>query len=305
MRYHTTAEFWMCLMYKFYQELAFEDSIDHRREKWDASDPYSFRQWYSEDIQNKDTLLVTVGDSWTWGDHLGTIDWDKSVDDPIRLTQVFGRKLADKMDADWVNLAKPGCSNYWMLEKLQDVAHHFHRVKNDYKRIHLVITLTEDLREATYTRRIVVMDTYRKLWDSSVNITDFLIQVEKYLFVNLQTYFDDIPFVDVVVSRAFTDSWTNMGWMMDKTWCDVLQDHVQFSNYQRPVPFIGQMSINPLKDKFITTDAQKDEFLRIMDKVDTRWQFLGESKFNLRGSTCHPTPDGHQLWAEYVFGQLR
>ena len=88
------AEYWMCLMYKFYKELTFEDSIDHKREKWDANDPYSFRQWYSEDIQNKDTLLVTVGDSWTWGDHLGSIDWDKSVDDPIRLTQVFGRKLA-------------------------------------------------------------------------------------------------------------------------------------------------------------------------------------------------------------------
>jgi hypothetical protein len=287
-------------MYKFYQELTFDDSIDHHKQEWSKDDPTSFRQWYYEDISGKDTLVITVGDSWTWGDHLGNIDWDKAVDDPIRLTQIFGRKLSTSMNADWVNLARPGCSNYWMLEKLQDIQHHLHRVKDQYKKIYLIITLTEDLREAQYTRRINVEQPYREFWDSSDNIRGFLKKVENYLFDNLEQYFNSVPFVEPLVSRAFTDSWQKRSWMVDKTWCDVIQDEIQFIRYGRPVPFIGQMSINPLKDKFITTDAQKDEFLDMMSVIETRWEFLGYSHYNLKGSTYHPNEFGHSLWAQYV-----
>lgn len=292
-------------MYKFYQELTFEASIDHKHTDWDPNNPYSFRQWYYEDISNKDNLLVTVGDSWTFGDHLGCIDWDKASDDPIRLTQIYGRILSNLMEADWINLASPGCSNYWMLETLNAVNHHFYRVKNDYKKITLVITLTEDLREARFNRVIDVNTLYQNFWRSSERIRDFLIKVEDFLFDNLQKYFNTVPFIDVVVSRAFTDSWSSRPWMMQKTWCDVIQDNVNFNNYQKPVPFIGQMSIDPLKERFITTPEHKAEFLEIMEKVGTRWQFLGSSEYNLKGSTCHPNPNGHKLWAEYIFNQLR
>lgn len=290
-------------MYKFYKELTEESCIDHKIDKWSISDPYTYRQWYYEDIKNKDTLLITVGDSWTWGDHLGTIDWDKATDDPIRLTQIFGRKLSESLNADWVNIASPGCSNYWMLEQLYNIESHLLRVKNQYKNIHLIITLTEDLRESTYTKIIDVNTPYQQLWNKSKNIQDFLITVEKYLFQNLQLFFERISFVNCLVSRAFTDTWTDnkkYTWLVDKTWCDVIQDNVNYNNYQKPVPFIGQMSITPLTEKFILQDlARKSEFLQIMKIVETRWGFLASSLYNLNGSTCHPNPLGHVLWAEY------
>jgi hypothetical protein len=292
-------------MFKFYNNLTFEDSIDHALTGWSPDNIYSFRQWYTEDIQEKDTLLVTVGDSWTWGDHLGSIDWDKNNDDPVRLQQIFGRKLADKLLADWVNLARPGCSNYWMLEQLEDVEQHFHRVKDQYKKIIVVVTLTEDLREANYTRRINVEDPYREMWNKSNSIVDFLKSVESYLFGNLEMYFNRLPFVQAHVSRAFTDSWNTSPLLLDKTWCDVMQDLFKFNNYQRPVPFIGQLSTGALNNKYITTDAQKIEFLNIMSVVETRWQFLGASTYNLKGSTCHPNPAGHQLWADYLFSKIQ
>lgn len=293
-------------MFKFYTELTFNESLDHCQPNWSPDVMETYRQWYSEDIQGKDTLLVTVGDSWTWGDHLGAIDWDKASDDPCRLQQIFGRKLADKLNADWVNLARPGCSNYWMLEKMQDVVHHFRRLKETYKRICLVITLTEDLREASYTRRINVEEPYRKFWDQSRNIQEFLISVERYLFDNLQEYFNEIPNVECFVSRAFTDSWpvNKRDFLLDKTWCDVIQDHVKYPTYM-PVPFIAQMSIDPLRDKYISNNLQKEEFLEIMESVGTRWEFLGHSQYNLKGSTCHPNPEGHELWAEYLFSKVQ
>jgi hypothetical protein len=268
---------------------------------WNPADATAYRTWYSEDIQNRDTLLITVGDSWTWGDHLGAIDWNKCFDDPVRLEQIFGRKLADMLSADWVNLAEPGCSNYWMIEQLQDIVPLLKT--HTYKRAIVVITLTEDLREATYTRRFDVNTPYNHFFNSTNTLKEFLIEVENFLFQNINDVAITLPNVEFYTSRAFTDSWNDHG-QLDKTWCDVLQDHVQFADYTKPVPFVAQMAINPLTEKYLK-DSYKSEFLDIMRRVESRWGFLGVSEYNLKGSTYHPNPDGHRLWAEYLFSQIK
>ena len=293
-------------MFKFYNTLSFDQSIDHKHIDWSPENIYSYRCWYEEDIQEKDTLLIQVGDSWTWGDHLGTIDWDKSSNDPCRMEQIVGRQLSRLLDSDWVNLARPGCSNYWMLEKLQDLRPFIEQ--SNYKKIYVVVTLTEDLREAQYTRRIRVEEPYQQMWTGSATLEEFLRQVENYLFLNLETYFKELPNVSAHIARAFTDVWpgNNSPLLLGKSWCDVIQDNFNFDNYQTPVPFIGQMSIDPLKEKYIKNNIErKIEFLDIMERVGTRWNFLGASPYNLHGSTCHPNPDGHRLWAEYLYSQIR
>lgn len=292
-------------MFKFYNTLTFEESIDHRHADWSPDNPYSYRQWYEEDIQGQDTLLITVGDSWTWGDHLGCIDWNSASNDPVRLTQIYGRLLSNQLGSDWINLARPGCSNYWMLEKLEDLCPYIEQ--SNYSKIYVIVTLTEDLREAQYTRRINVNEPYQQMWMGSNSIEEFLQQVENYLLLNLETYFKGLSRVQAYVSRAFTDVWpgNTSPLLLDKTWCDVIQDHFNFDNYQRPVPFIGQMSIDPLKEKYIKNNIErKIEFLDIMERVGTRWQFLGASTYNLKGSTCHPNPAGHELWANYLYSQI-
>jgi len=294
-------------MFKFYDTLTFDESLDHKHSDWSPDNIYSYRQWYEEDIQGKDTLLIQVGDSWTWGDHLGTIDWDKASNDPCRMEQIVGRRLSLLLDSDWVNIAKPGCSNYWMLEQLQNIEMHLMTAQSRYKKIRMVISLTEDLREAKYTRRINVNRPYQSFWDNSSGLEDFLVQVESYLLRNLEAYFSRFPFVDVRVARVFTDVWpeNSSPLLLEKSWCDVIQDHVQFDRYLKPVPFIGQMSIDPLTEKYIATKPEcKAEFLDIMDRVATRWNFLGASDYNLKGSTYHPNPAGHQLWADYLYTQF-
>ena len=294
-------------MYKFYSDLTFEQTIDHRHTDWSPDNIYSYRQWYEEDINGKDTLLVMIGDSWTWGDHLGSIDWDKSSNDPCRQEQIAGRRLSLLLNSDWVNIAKPGCSNYWMLEQLYDIKQHLINAHSNYKKIYVVVNLTEDLREAKYTRQINIDQQYKSFWNTSDSIKDFLVKVEGYLLLNLETYFKELSFVDVHVARVFTDVWPDntSPILIDKSWCDIIQDHVQFNNYQQPVPFIGQMSIDPLAEKFISTKPERKlEFLDIMERVGTRWNFLGASQYNLKGSTCHPNPAGHQIWAEYLYSQI-
>ena len=294
-------------MFKFYNTLTFDESLDHTHSDWSIDNPYSYRQWYEEDIQGKDRLLIQIGDSWTWGDHLGCIDWDKASNDPCRMEQIVGRQLSRLLDLDWVNIAKPGCSNYWMLEQLQNIEMSLMQAQHQYKKVRVVISLTEDLRESKYTRRINVDRPYQAFWEASTSLSDFLIKVEAYLLRNLEEYFSRYPFVEVHIARVFTDVWpeNTSPLLLEKSWCDVIQDRIKFNNYQKPVPFIGQMSIDPLTEKYISTKPErKQEFLDIMDRVATRWNFLGASQYNLKGSTCHPNPAGHRLWAEYLYTQF-
>lgn len=83
--------------------------------------------------RNKKNLVISVGDSWTWGDSLGTIYQAKKqgrageIDDlPARSTQCYGRLLADMLDADWYNFGLRGGGNLPALRTLSDLVlgHH-------------------------------------------------------------------------------------------------------------------------------------------------------------------------------------
>jgi hypothetical protein len=54
---------------------------------------------------NKNTLLLTVGDSWTWGDSLG------DVSTRYRSNHVYGKYLSDYLNADWINYGYCGGGN--------------------------------------------------------------------------------------------------------------------------------------------------------------------------------------------------
>jgi hypothetical protein len=67
-------------------------------------------------LRNKKNLVITIGDSWTFGDSLGTIYDDPFVDDfQARYTQCYGRCIADKLDADWYNFGLCGGGNFSIL----------------------------------------------------------------------------------------------------------------------------------------------------------------------------------------------
>jgi hypothetical protein len=75
--------------------------------------------WYHESVHGHDRLLITVGDSWTWGDSLGAVDSENLLDDrEYRTTHIYGHGVAQTLGADFLMLANPGCSNVWMHDQL-------------------------------------------------------------------------------------------------------------------------------------------------------------------------------------------
>ena len=269
--------------------------------------------WLHQQCSNKNTLLITVGDSWTWGDHLGNINWTTTFDDPIRLKTVYGKKLSERLDSDWILLARPGCSNYWMLEKLKLFFYQIKQLKSIYKRIIITVVLTEDFREFQYIDELAYTQPYYSIIDNSVDLFDFLQKSENFLikqFVNLLSDLD----VEYFITRAFTDIWSNnkaefATALLDKTWCDVFQTKIKFANYQQVVPYIGQMSIGGITTliDYSTNNKQilKNNFIYLEEKIRARYNFFDASWYNIKGSSWHPNAMGHEIFAEYLFGKIQ
>lgn len=268
--------------------------------------------WLHQENNNQDTLLITVGDSWTWGDHLGSINWTTIYDDPIRLPTIYGKKLSEKLNSDWILLARPGCSNYWMLKKLKLFFSQIKELKSKYKRIIITVVLTEDFREFEYAKELEYTEPYYSLIDNSIDLFDFLQQAENLLIKQFITLFEDLD-VEYFITRAFTDIWPKnkaefQPHLLDKTWCDVFQTQVGFDRYYQVVPFIGQMSINGItklidysKDK---KAILKNNFVEIEAKITARYNFFAASWYNIKGSSWHPNAMGHEIFAEYLFEKI-
>ena len=80
----------------------------------------------------KNNLLITVGDSWTWGDSLG----DLSI--RYRSDHVYGKYLREYLDSDWINYGYCGGGNRNILRALDLILqnifndHGFNLDQNEY-----------------------------------------------------------------------------------------------------------------------------------------------------------------------------
>jgi hypothetical protein len=47
-------------------------------------------------------------------------------------------------------------------------------------------------------------------------------------------------------------------------------------------------------------DVWKQHFVEHTEKVAPVWDHLREHKYHYSGHTCHPTPEGHKMYADYI-----
>ena len=102
------------------------------------------RRWYHELSRNSQSLLITVGDSWTWGDSLGGTNAPTFDNYRHRTTHIYGHIIAEMLDSDFINVGMPGQSNLYILMHLDLV---LKSLKKSYKSIKVIFTLTESGRE--------------------------------------------------------------------------------------------------------------------------------------------------------------
>jgi hypothetical protein len=224
-------------------------------------------------------LVITVGDSWTYGDSLGTTKVRNGVDDTdYRLNHVYGNVLTEQLGTDWMNLALPGASNYCMLNWLGQLLDR----KFNYSQTTCLITLTEAGRHEEL--RWAEGDLLQPALENIVTKTYSMVKELRLRF----------PRVVFKIAHNFTDSVDGFG-VIEKTWLEVLtnqalqdntfiviSDHIKQLNYNRTYP---------------DTPAVIDRALKRIDILDA-------CAYCNKEDSRHPTEYGHKLWAEYLATQL-
>lgn len=224
-------------------------------------------------------LVITVGDSWTYGDSLGKTQVRDGIDDTdYRLSHVYGNLLTAQLDTDWMNLALPGGSNYCMIEWLAQLLDR----KYNYQKITCVITLTEAGRheEIVWAQGQLLQPALESMVAKTyAMIKQLRLRFPRVIFKVAHNFTDSLPGFDVA-ERTWIEVLTNQA-LQDNTFI-VVSDHIQQLNYDRTYP---------------DTPDVIDRALKRIDILDT-------CDYCCKQDSRHPTEQGHQLWADYLVTQL-
>ena len=246
---------------------------------------FNIPQWsmiknpYHYKSRDSNQLIITVGDSWTYGDSLGSTKVRNGIDDTeYRLDHVYGNLLTEQLEADWMNLALPGGSNYCMLNWLGQLLDHRYR----YADVTCIITLTEAGRHE------------EQRWaqgDSLQTALNDIVLKEYSMVKELRLRFPKVVFK---VAHNFTDSLPGHN-IIERTWLEVLtdrqlqdntyiviSDHIKQLNYERTYP----------------------DTVEVIDRALKRIDILDACEYCCREDSRHPTEQGHQLWANYLATQI-
>ena len=298
--------------------------------------PYKLDEKYTFDFlkEGKDILLVTIGDSWTWGGygntkferHSGGVVEDDSKK-KLRLNEVYGTKVAKALDSDFLNLSMPGESNGW-------IAHYFEKLVDDfdfspYKKVYVVITMSEVARE-WMDENDVKVDYYNFCADIT-SIDDFFAKQSlkisnKVIEIEQKAKQKNLPMV-VLKSIAFVEDNYPKGFInVDKTWQECLLDaenktYKKFGLHLCQTAVVEKLhwlleynnhhyvdNVKVKRDKpTLPEESFKTQRLELLDKIDKYNDIIYNSNTNswiskeVRG---HPSAEGHTIWANYIIGEL-
>jgi hypothetical protein len=264
------------------------------------------RNWYHKNIQNRESLLIVAGDSWTWGDSLHGIDMSINVsDDPRRLTSIYGHLLSEQLNSDFINFGKCGGAN---VEIYDYVCNILPSVTANYKKIYVVMTLTENCRESNWDQIWVPATA-----DKHASLDIFLEEYEKLMFTSIQEKLVlSYPEVTFLIGRNFTYSWENNKKILssshlEKTWVDCLAKHQNLNKYPSEVKIMSSIAIVPLHKLLKELNLYKKfkfEFMEYYTDAELAIDWLMASDLNYKKATKHPTEIGHKVWADYLHDKI-
>lgn len=224
--------------------------------------------------------LITVGDSWTYGDSLGKTKVREGNDDlDYRIEHIYGNIMSKELKCSWMNIALPGISNTLMINWLSKFLDECIDPNNTV----CVITLTEsgrheDLRliDRSLVKQQLVLENILSVTYSQITL--------------LRLRFPNVKFV---VAHNFTDG--DKEFACDKSWLEIMLDKtIQNGTHIVVSEHIEQMNY----------ESRFPDVLDIMERAKNRIDLLDSCKYCYKEDSRHPNEEGHKLWAEYLLTQI-
>ena len=252
---------------------------------------------------NRRNLVITIGDSWSYGDCLGdqgshaykgSQEWSQlnSLYRDARLTHCWGRHLSDALSADWFEASTRGSCNDTILIESE---WWYHPAADEflaqYAHVYLCVVLTEAGRANRY--HTLTPNPEAILHTEEADCYQRLRQMIK-MRPNIHFWFgcnmtrsynpmhnpnwNGTPWLDVIADRAIAEQ----GWLSG------VASHK-----------LNQMYMQSTVSKSLQ-QSWKQHFVDHTNKIAPVWKHLHQHKLHYAGHTCHPKPRAHRMYADHV-----
>jgi hypothetical protein len=237
--------------------------------------------------RNSDILVVTIGDSWTWGADLSLDNNDK-----FRINNVYGSLVSDKMQADWLNLGQRGSNNFFIAEKAEELGQIVSQL--DYKKIYMICTFTE------------VGRSFNSHHDSYIDYINWFENnhIDNFLYFLNATCVDRIKKVTqehnikLIIGTNFVDATgIDKDLLLPMPWFRLLGIDCRILGYA------GTSGVAQLQSALEFTNdivAYKSWIIRLINQSKHIDQVCGSRLLNI----SHPNATGHNLWANYILEHI-
>ena len=262
------------------------------------------REWLHENINGNKNLLICIGDSWTWGDSLGKTTL-KYNDKDTRYNQFYIAKLAKKLDSDWLMIAWCGHNNKWILDQYHIINQLINNgYYKDYDNVYIHVCLTELFREIDNN---VLKNTIKENLSSIKNFKEFCSFYFELTVLNRLKNLSPIPKLHSF-SKNFWDLEFNYNQynFLDSNWQQLLFKKTDIKDNEF-LPVISSIGIEPLIN-FLKENKLKEleyEFSELLIKINKRVDNMIACALNHKKATKHPTAEGHQNWADYLYNYYK
>ena len=251
--------------------------------------PGSDRPFYFVDNKS-DTLLVTVGDSWTWGAELQ----DRTAD-------CYGSLVASALNYDLLNLGQQGSNNFWIAEKCNELTQIIPGLS--YKKIIVVCMFTEVGRgfntnydsEFNFVEWFIDNDNFYKLLEE-VNATCVSKILELKQFNNVEIIFGTNMVDPIGMDRAN---------IILRPWFRIMAD--QYNVPQPPTVYLMHgIAVNAIRTTLdMVPDNKKSLFLSwLVDLMPVASEFSQLFNNKILFKDYHPLELGHKIIAEEIIKEI-
>lgn len=246
--------------------------------------------------KSSETLLICVGESWTYGDSLlPYVKASENLDNlPYRIGHNFSGRLANYLKSDLLLTAVPGWSSFEIFNALEKILENKELLKK-YKKINIVTQLSspgrdygEDFSNHQNLYNLFNHPTKKYNWDEwhKEHDTIYLNWYQKLKNIN--------PRYNFVLWRNFNDfnlnDFSSYSFNVVKDPC--MKYLINLNGME--VKLAKNLEHSFFKDinQIPTLQVSKDELIQYLREIDYAFEKLAESELN----EWHMNVSGHWVW---------
>lgn len=242
-------------------------------------------------------LVVTIGDSWTFGWRLPEeVDGDHSQKEHHRISNTFGWHISQARDADYLNISVPACNNIWMTKKFCELAKIADEVS--YTDIEVIMMMTEYGRE--FHTDFDFDPEYGEIYQSCESIHDVALGLSQHIVSQLKQHQHDK--ISLTLATNYVDYLYPQSSIrrLDRSWLEILLNQKLTSRCLMVGSWVIPKFEN-LKEynRNLDTTKLKQELATILDQAQERLDIIYNTGYNYRVGYGHPNSAGHRRLAEY------